>query len=114
MIGHCERRHLIGESDDMVNRKVMAAIGGGADADRLRRRDARGARAERDAAVLDRQMEAGLDASPRRSPTCHRLRAGVGHRHRAERDAAQAEEAHAHIRTSSGRVRRRCGRARAT
>ena len=44
IIGHSERRRLFGETDAIVNRKTMAAIAAGLDADRVHRRDARGAR----------------------------------------------------------------------
>ena len=58
IIGHSERRRLFGETDETVNRKLLAAVAGAADADRLHRRDAA---SERDAnetlAVLDRQIK---------------------------------------------------------
>ena len=44
IIGHSERRRLFGETDASVNRKLRAALDAELDADRLHRRDARGAR----------------------------------------------------------------------
>jgi triosephosphate isomerase len=61
IIGHSERRRLFGETDETVNRKLTRLGRGAAHADRLHRRDARGARRERDADVLDRQIKQGLD-----------------------------------------------------
>ena len=45
--GHSERRELFGETDEMVALKTAAIQAPGHDADRLRRRDARGARGGR-------------------------------------------------------------------
>ena len=42
VVGHSERREYHGESDELVNTKAHKALGGGHDADRLRRRGARG------------------------------------------------------------------------
>ena len=48
IIGHSERRTLFGETDATVNRKIARGVRGRPDADRLHRRDARSARAQRD------------------------------------------------------------------
>jgi len=60
ILGHSERRHVMGESDGTINRKVRAAIGGGLKAilcvgELLSERQS-GQTEE----VLDRQMEGGL------------------------------------------------------
>jgi triosephosphate isomerase len=100
IVGHSERRRLFGETDAIVNRKAMAAIGAGLTpivcvGETLEER-------ERDEtlAVLDRQIQAGLD--------------GISGEHIADlvvayepvwaigtgrnATATQAGEAHAHIR----------------
>ena len=43
IVGHSERRRLFGETDDMVNRKLKAALEADLIPDCLHRRDARGA-----------------------------------------------------------------------
>ena len=48
IVGHCERRELFGETDEMVAKKVGRDPAARHDADRLRRRDARRARGGRD------------------------------------------------------------------
>ena len=70
ILGHSERRTLYGETDEVVNAKAQAALAAGLDADRLRRRDARGAgggpdRGGRDRARCNGSL-AGLDAAAAR------------------------------------------------
>lgn len=60
LAGHSERRHVIGESDEVVNRKVLAALGAGLDVilcigETKAQREA----GETDA-VNERQLQAGL------------------------------------------------------
>ena len=105
IVGHSERRRLFGETDAIVNRKTMAAIGAGLTpivciGETLEER-------ERDEtlAVLDRQIKDGLDRPDGRAGrrARRRLRAGVGDRHRAERDGgAGRRSARAHPRRGCG------------
>ena len=60
ILGHSERRHVIGEGDELINKKVTAAIGGGllpilCVGELLRQRDA--AETEQ---VVERQLRHGL------------------------------------------------------
>ena len=81
IVGHSERRTDHGETDAMVRAKAEAARRAGLIADRLHRRDG----AERDAGetldVVSRQLAGSVpDGEPARHR--HRLRAGLGDRHR--------------------------------
>jgi triosephosphate isomerase len=101
ILGHSERRRLFGESDAIVNRKTMAAIGAGLTpivciGETLEERER-----EETLAVLDRQIKDGLDRI-----TAEQLAEivlayepvwAIGTGRTAT--AAQAGEAHAHIRT---------------
>lgn len=66
ILGHSERRHVLGETDEIINRKTRAAISGGLHVilcvgELLSERQA-GQTEE----VLDRQMQGGLSGLPRR------------------------------------------------
>ena len=100
IVGHSERRQLFGESDATVNKKVMAAIAGGLTpivciGETLEER-------ERDLtlAVLDRQIKDGLDALGAEQVAdlvvAYEPVWAIGTGQNAT--AAQAGEAHAHIR----------------
>jgi triosephosphate isomerase len=104
LIGHSERRQLFGETDETVNRKLVAAVAAHLTAivcigETLAQRDA-----GETLAVLDRQIKQGLDGL-----TADQIGAlviayepvwAIGTGRNAT--PAQADEAHAHIR---GRIR---------
>ena len=106
IIGHSERRHLLGETDEVVNAKVRAAISGRlipivCIGETLAERESNQA-----FAVLDRQLEQGL-------ATVSSLQAGtlvvayepvwaIGTGRNAT--PGQAQEAHAHIRERLGQA----------
>jgi triosephosphate isomerase len=100
IVGHSERRRLFGETDAIVNRKAMAAIGAGLTpivcvGETLEER-------ERDETltVLDRQIQAGLDGMTGQQiadlVVAYEPVWAIGTGRNAT--AAQAGEAHAHIR----------------
>jgi triosephosphate isomerase len=100
IIGHSERRRLFGESDVIVNRKTLAAIGAGlipivCIGETLEERE-RGEMLE----VLDRQIKDGLDqisaAQVAALVVAYEPVWAIGTGRTAT--AAQAGEAHAHIR----------------
>ena len=100
IVGHSERRRLFGETDAVVNRKTLAAIGGGLTpivcvGETLEERE----RGEM-LAVLDRQIKDGLDqltaAQVAALVIAYEPVWAIGTGRTAT--AAQAGEAHAHIR----------------
>ena len=113
IIGHSERRRLFGDTDELVNRRLIAALGakltpivcigetleereGSQTLERARSADQGGAR----------QHDRRADRLPR-----HRLRAGLGDRHRPERHArAGRRGACAHPSAHAPVVRRPRGR----
>jgi triosephosphate isomerase len=101
IVGHSERRRLCGESDAIVNRKAMAAIGAGLTpivciGETLEERER-----EETLAVLDRQIKDGLDRITAEQVAeivlAYEPVWAIGTGRTAT--AAQAGEAHAHIRT---------------
>ena len=86
LVGHSERRHVFGETDAETARKVQALLDAAADADALRRREARRsarrARPRTWCCASSSAVLAGL-AADEAGPAAHRLRAGLGDRHRA-------------------------------
>jgi len=100
IIGHSERRRLFGETDAMVNRKVTAAIGAGLTpivcvGETLEERER-----NETLAVLDRQIKDGLDRVTGTQiadlVVAYEPVWAIGTGRNAT--AAQAEEAHQHIR----------------
>ena len=100
IIGHSERRRLFGESDAIVNRKTMAAIGAGLTpivciGETLEERER-----EETLAVLDRQIKDGLDRITAEQVAeivlAYEPVWAIGTGRTAT--AAQAGEAHSHIR----------------
>ena len=100
IIGHSERRRLFGDTDDSVNRKVRAVLGGGLTpiacvGETLEERDA-----NLTLAVLDRQVDAALaDLTPAQVASlviAYEPVWAIGTGRNAT--PAQAGEAHAHIR----------------
>jgi triosephosphate isomerase len=101
IIGHSERRRLFGETDTTVNRKLLSAIGAGLApivcvGETLEERES-----EQTLAVLDRQVKDGLDRLTAEQVAelvvAYEPVWAIGTGRVAT--AAQAEEAHAHIRT---------------
>jgi len=96
IVGHSERRRLFGEDDRVVNRKAAAAIGAGLTAivcvgETLEERE----RGET-LAVLDRQVQASLAGLTGSFIVAYEPVWAIGTGRNAT--AAQAQEAHAHIR----------------
>jgi triosephosphate isomerase (TIM) len=100
IVGHSERRRLFGETDAIVNRKAIAALGGGLTpivcvGETLEERERNDT-----LAVLDRQIQAGLDGVTADQiadlVVAYEPVWAIGTGRNAT--AAQAGEAHAHIR----------------
>ena len=92
VLGHSERRRLLGEDDAFVNAKVRAALTLGLTpilcvGESLEEREAGEA-----VAVVEGQLAGSLARSRSRRPRphCHRVRARLGHRHGAGRHARRS------------------------
>jgi triosephosphate isomerase (TIM) len=101
IIGHSERRQLFGETDAIVNRKVLSALGQGLTpimciGETLEQRER-----NETLAILDRQIKTGLDGVAAEQVAslviAYEPVWAIGTGRNAT--AAQAGEAHAHIRT---------------
>lgn len=106
LVGHSERRHVIGEGDDLVNRKVLAALGAGLNVI-LCVGETRGQReAGQTDAVNQRQLTSGLHGvtreQMRRVVIAYEPVWAIGTGLTATPEDAQA--AHAAIRATLGRL----------
>jgi triosephosphate isomerase (TIM) len=104
IIGHSERRHVLGETNEMIRKKVAAAIAGGLDVilcvgELLAQREAK-----KTTAVLDSQMEGGLggieESALDRVTIAYEPVWAIGTGVTAT--PGQAEEAHLHLRNWIG------------
>ena len=100
ILGHSERRQYQKESDELISKKAQAVH-----AAALKPIVCVGETlAEREAGQTEKVLETPDSRQPGRieqradGGNDHRLRAGLGDRHRQNRHAAQAQEAHAFIR----------------
>jgi len=107
ILGHSERRHVLGESDTFINQKVLAALASGLHVILCvgETQDQRGA--DQTEAVLEGMLIHGLAGLPvetlsRLSVAYEPVWAIGGHGHHAT--PQQAEEAHAVIRNRFGRM----------
>ncbi len=100
ILGHSERRHILGERDELINQKVVASLAGGLPVilcvgELLSEREA----GQTDA-VLDRQLEGGLSGLDERAlenvVIAYEPVWAIGTGKTATTD--QAESAHAHLR----------------
>ena len=107
ILGHSERRHMLGESDAFINHKVRVALAAGLNVilcigETLGQREA-----DQTGAVLGRQLSEGLvglsaKVLPRLSVAYEPVWAIGGHGHHAT--PQQAQEAHAVIRSRFGQM----------
>lgn len=108
ILGHSERRHVLGETDELINRKVLSALEKGLDVILCLGELLEERKAEKTNAVLDEQLEGGLkDVTPEQFAKvviAYEPVWAIGTGEVATPE--QAESAHAHIR---GRLTERYG-----
>ena len=109
LLGHSERRALFGETDEALARKLTAALAHGLEPVLCIGES----EAERDGGATESRLRTQLEGALGRSDLLagaaghDRLRAGVGDRHRPQRDArAGAGDARVHPRCALGALRR--------
>ncbi len=86
IIGHSERRHILGETDSLLQRKVAAAIAGGLDVILCVGEHLADRESHQTEKILDTQLGGGLRDLPETAlrASHDRLRAGLGHRDRQD------------------------------
>jgi triosephosphate isomerase (TIM) len=106
IIGHSERRQYFGETDDTVNLRLKAALEAGLTPDLLRGRSSGRTRGRADRRRAPPPVCASLPCHLRKESrqTGRRLRAGLGHWHRQNRDARTRRRAHAVIRREATEI----------
>jgi len=106
IVGHSERRHVLGESDEFMHRKVRAGLDAGLTVILCVGETLAERQADRTEAVLDRQLTAGLSDIP--ATALDRLviayepvwAIGTGHNATPQ----QAQDAHAFLRRRFGQL----------
>ena len=107
ILGHSERRHMLGESDAFINQKVRVALAAGLDVifcvgETL---DQRQGRSDRSGARPATHPGIGRRVGGHLDPPDHRVRTGLGNRQsRTDATPQQAQEAHAVIRRRFGQM----------
>jgi triosephosphate isomerase len=106
IVGHSERRHVLGESDEFINRKVRAGLEAGLSVILCVGETLDERQCDRCEAVLERQLTSGLKDVPAnvldRLVVAYEPVWAIGTGHVAT--PQQAEEAHAFIRRQFGRL----------
>lgn len=104
ILGHSERRHVLGETDELINKKVLAALAKGLDVILCIGELLEDRKAERTNAVIDEQLAGGLEGvTAEQVPSlviAYEPVWAIGTGEVATPE--QAEEAHAHVRTRLG------------
>jgi triosephosphate isomerase len=106
IVGHSERRHILGESDEFINRKVHAALDAGLTTILCVGETLEERQVNRTEAILDRQLTEGLKGVPadrvERVVIAYEPVWAIGTGHNATPE--QAEAAHAFLRRRFGQL----------